>query len=92
MSQKPTQAKPIRAQLKEAFIFKGHDIKYNLGNGASTNLSDKAIERFLKRELEDVLRVQQGEHHRVMFVPDAFLFKDLTEKVSKMYIANYNTV
>ena len=67
-------------------------ITYNLGHGASTNLSDKAIEHFLKRDLEDVLRVQQGEHHRVMFVPDAFLFKDLTEKVSKMYIANYNTV
>ena len=57
-------------------------ITYNLGHGASTNLSDKAIEHFFKRDLEDVLRVQRGEHHRVMFVPDTYLFQKFTEMVS----------
>ena len=54
---------------------------YNLGNNISTTSSDKAIEYFLLRDMEKVLRVRDGKHHDVIFIPDTFLFKGLVEKV-----------
>ena len=44
------------------------------------------MEHFLQRELEEVLTVRKGEHHNVLFIPDTFLFKELTEKVINLTI------
>ena len=52
-----------------------------MGNNFSTGSADVAMEYFLLREQEDLLLVRKGQHHKVLFVPDTFLFKELTEKV-----------
>ena len=57
-----------------------------MGNNVSTSSSDQAIEHFLRRELDEVLRVRRGEHHGVLFIPDMFLFKGLVEKVANAQI------
>ena len=40
------------------------------------------MEHFLLRDLKEVLHVRKGKHHSVLFIPDSFLFKELTETVS----------
>ena len=68
--------------MADKFIPQSQGNKYNLGNNVTTSSSDQAIELFLWRELEAVhLLVEKGAHHNALFIPDAYLFKGLAEKV-----------
>jgi hypothetical protein len=53
---------------------------YNLGNDYSTNRGADAIEQFLKREFPEIIQ-RESKPHNVIFMPDTFIYKDLTEKV-----------
>ena len=39
------------------------------------------MDKFLEREFPDVLNISKGESHEVIFIPDSYIYKDLTEKV-----------
>ena len=39
------------------------------------------MDKFLEREFPEVLNISKGESHEVIFIPDSYIYKDLTEKV-----------
>ena len=66
-----------RDDLKES-----HDFQFDLGNDTFARSEDEAMVKFLEREFPEVLKVSEGESHQVIFIPDTYIFGDLTEKVS----------
>ena len=45
---------------------------------------------FIQREFPELEKLNQdGYSHDVLFIPDSFLYKELTEKVSTDYLSNY---
>ena len=45
---------------------------------------------FIQREFPELEKLNQDGHsHDVLFIPDSFLYKELTEKVSTDYLSNY---
>ena len=57
------------------------DRPFDLGNGIYAQSPDEAMDKFLEREFPDVLNISDGESHEVIFIPDSYIYKDLTEKV-----------
>jgi hypothetical protein len=60
---------------------KNPSFEYNLGNDESANNEIEAIELFLEREFPTILK-RESEPHNVIFMPDSYIYKDLTEKVA----------
>ena len=59
-----------------------HDFQFDLGNDTFARSEDEAMNKFLEREFPEILKVANGESHQVIFIPDTYIFGDLTEKVS----------
>ena len=66
------------------FPWQNASIEYNLGNDQTTKNGTDAIEQFLKREFPEILE-REAKPHNVIFMPDSFIYKDLTEKVDFIY-------
>jgi hypothetical protein len=60
---------------------KNPSFEYNLGNDESANNEIVAIELFLNREFPEILK-RESEPHNVIFMPDSYIYNDLTEKVA----------
>ena len=58
------------------------DPQFDLGNGATARSPDEAMQRFLEREFPEVLNILKGESHELIFIPESFIYGNLTEKVS----------
>jgi hypothetical protein len=52
-----------------------------MGNYSFASSPDEAMELFLTREFPGILGTKEGKSHNVMFIPDTFIYKGLTEKV-----------
>ncbi len=55
--------------------------QFDLGNDTVARGPDEAMNKFLDREFPEVRDVTKGESHQLIFVPDSFIYGDLTEKV-----------
>ena len=55
--------------------------QFDLGNDTFARGPDEAMSKFLDREFPEVRDVTKGESHQLIFVPDSFIYGDLTEKV-----------
>jgi hypothetical protein len=53
-----------------------------MGNNTFAKSSDEAMDLFLTREFPEILGIKEGKSHNVMFIPDTFIYKGLTEKVT----------
>ena len=59
-------------------------MQYTMGENMVVNTPDKAMKIFIKREFPEIQKlVQDHQSHKVLFVPDSFLFKDWTDKVNE---------
>ena len=55
---------------------------YNLGENCIVKTPKEAMRIFIQREFPEVEKlIQDGHSHDVIFIPDSFLYKELTEKV-----------
>jgi hypothetical protein len=54
--------------------------RYDLGRGLELTNPKEATNEFFKREFPEILG-SKHELHNAIFVPDSFLFGDITEKV-----------
>ncbi len=54
---------------------------YDMGNNTFASGPDEAMYHFLTREFPEILGIKKGNSHNVMFIPDSFIYKGLTEKV-----------
>ena len=63
---------------------------YNLGENKIVETPEKAMKIFIQREFPELEKLNKDGHsHDVLFIPDSFLYKELTEKVSTDYLSNY---
>ncbi len=63
------------------FLQQGNNTTYSLGNENTLIYHpEEAIQAFMKREFETILNREKTPHD-VIFIPDTFIFRDLTEKV-----------
>ncbi len=62
------------------FLQQGNNTTYSLGNENTIYHPEEAIQAFMKREFETILNREKTPHD-VIFIPDTFIFRDLTEKV-----------
>lgn len=56
---------------------------YDLGNGTSARSPDEAMDLFISREFPEIMAIKNGSSHDVRFIPDTYIYKELTEKVLK---------
>ena len=63
---------------------------FDMGNYEFARTPDEAMEKFINREFPDVLEIKTGSSHDLKFIPDTFIYKNLTEKVK--YVLNSNGV
>ncbi len=63
------------------FPWQNASVEYNLGNDQTTSNGIEAIEQFLKREFPEIIE-RESKPQSVIFMPDSFIYKDLTEKVN----------
>ncbi len=64
------------------FIFQ--DFVYDLGCGMKTTNPEEAGELLMKREYPEILNCQ-GKDHDYLFIPDTFMYEELTTKVETDY-------
>lgn len=55
---------------------------YDLGGGETAKTPDEAMEKFLKREFEDILGIRDGHQHKVKLIPDSYIYGKVAEQVS----------
>ena len=64
----------------------GIEMQYNLGEDKVVTRVDEAMEIFIQREFPKIQKlVQDHQSHKVLFVPDSYLYKEWTEKVNYLY-------
>jgi len=63
---------------------------FDLGNKTFAKSPDEAMDIFLRREFPEIEGLKTGSSHSVRFIPDTYIYKGLTEKVSgKILIIDY---
>ena len=53
----------------------------DLGHSISVSSPDEAADILVQREIPEIEEVLLGKSHGVIFVPDSFVFRELTNKV-----------
>ncbi len=70
--------------IKNIFFFQGSKSKsvYNLGNDDIEKKVSVAVDKFMRREFQNILDHDRVDHP-VIFIPPNFIFNEYTEKVMK---------